>query len=256
MMLKKGMIGPEVAQLTADLVKIGYIVGTPGDNYNRFVEGAIKAFQSENIGPDLQPLVVDGEVGPLTRWAIDVALGKIPTPAVPPAAVQPPAAKPGGSSKAGWNALQVALKELKDGSGEEGGNNKGPDIRRYHAVTGASEGDSWCASFVSYCFHEGNPRAMPFNPSAGARDVLAQFKRKGWNYQASVANPPAPGDIVVWWRGSATGWMGHIGIVAEYKNGLVRTIEGNRGNYPSKVTSFTYVLGRIDKLLGFGRAVP
>lgn len=256
MLLKRGMIGPDVAQLTADLKTLGFIQGEPGDNFNRFVEGAVQAFQSENLGPDLQPLVVDGTVGPLTRWAIDVALGKVAKPSLPPSAARPPGGQPTDASLTGWNALQIALNELKAGAGEKGGDNRGPDVRRYHSVTGAREGDSWCASFVSYCFETGNAGTAPFEPTAGARDLLRRFKRKGWDYKASLSSPPAPGDIIVWWRGTPDGWMGHIGIVMAYENGLVHTIEGNRGSYPSKVTSFTYVLGRIDRLLGFGRSLP
>jgi hypothetical protein len=41
-----------------------------------------------------------------------------------------------------------------------------------------------------------------------------------------------------------------------YEHGLVTTIEGNKGAYPSMVSSFTYVLGRMEKILAFGRASP
>ena len=61
-------------------------------------------------------------------------------------------------------------------------------------------------------------------------------------------------DILVFWRGSKTGWMGHIGIVESYEHGIVTTIEGNKGPPMSKVRRFTYKLGKIDTLLGWGRA--
>jgi hypothetical protein len=57
----------------------------------------------------------------------------------------------------------------------------------------------------------------------------------------------------VFWRGSKTGWMGHIGIVESYENGIVTTIEGNKGPFKSVVRRYTYTLGQIDKMLGFGR---
>lgn len=257
MLLKKGMIGAEVASLVQDLIDAGFSpAGGAGNNFNGDVEAAVKAFQSVGIGPDGQPLVVDGTAGPLTRFALDVWLKRLPAPVLPASTSNGPAAKPPLASQAGWNALQIARRELNAGAGEKGGDNKGEDVMRYHAVTGAKAGDSWCASFVSYCFKEGNPGAMPFTPSAGARNVLATFKSKGWTFDASVDHPPASGDIIVWWRGAITGWEGHIGIVDSYEHGVLTTIEGNRGPYPSKVRSFTYVLGRIDHLLGFGRAVP
>jgi hypothetical protein len=257
MLLKRGMIGPEVAALVNDLIKAGFSPASgKSSNYNADVETAVKAFQSQNIGPNLIPLVVDGRVGPLTRWALDVALGRIKPPDIPSPPVAVDAKKPGDSSKTGWNALQIAVRELAAGAGESGSDNAGADVMRYHAVTGGKKGYDWCASFVSYCFHEGNPGAMPFEPTFGARDMLAKFKRKGWSYKAGLDSPPASGDIIVWWRNSLSDWRGHIGIVAGYEHGIVKTIEGNRGGFPAKVKPFTYTLGQIDRLLGFGRAVP
>ena len=43
---------------------------------------------------------------------------------------------------------------------------------------------------------------------------------------------------------------GHIGLVHQALDGFLYTIEGNRS---PMVQGFTYVLGRMDKLLGFGR---
>jgi hypothetical protein len=120
----------------------------------------------------------------------------------------------------------------------------------------AADGNSWCAGFVSYCFsHSGV--AMPFRYSVGAQDILGQFKKKGWVYAASATNPPEPGDIIVFTRATKKEpWLGHIGLVHGYADGIVTTIEGNRGPFPSMVSSFTYVLGRIENLLGFGQAQP
>jgi len=257
MLLKKGMIGPAIAQLVNDLIAVGFTPDSgPGDDFNLSVEKAVRAFQSTHIGPNLSPLVVDGEVGPLTRFALDVALGARPALNVPAIPLPRGNARPSSGSQTGWNALQIAIREMQAGAGETLGDNQGPDIDRYNRITGAQSGDSWCASFVSYCFHDGNPGAMPFAPQAGARALLKVFKDKGWDYQASLQSPPAPGDIIVWWRESLASWKGHIGIVASYDDGIVKTIEGNRGSFPSKVSSFQYTLGQIDRLLGFGRAVP
>ncbi|WP_203427404.1 CHAP domain-containing protein [Sinorhizobium sp. BG8] len=256
MLLKRGMIGAAVGGLVNDLIAVGFSPDSgPGNNFNAGVERAVKAFQSANIGPNLLPLVIDGQVGPLTRYALDVALGHIAAPVVPNVPLSSNG-MPASSSQTGWNALQVARRELASNSGETSGDNLGPDIDRYRAVTGAAAGASWCASFVSYCFDDGNPGHMPFAPDAGARAVLKKFKQKGWDYEGSLVSPPAPGDIIVWWRVALNHWMGHIGIVDSYEHGIVTTIEGNRGAFPSTVRSYSYVLGKIDKLLGFGRAAP
>jgi hypothetical protein len=251
-LLKLGMAVIEVLQLINDLTSIGFKPSsTNGNMFTSAVKSAVMAFQSQNIGPNLLPLKVDGQVGPLTRWALDVALGKIQMPAIPALPSPGNNAKPAGVSQVAWNALQVARQEL--GNGETTGDNRGPAVKKYHAVGGANEGDSWCASFVSFCFDTGNPGKMPYKATAGARDTLAKFKAKGWTYTASVDNPPQPGDILVFWRGSKTGWMGHIGIVEAYENGIVTTIEGNKGPFKSVVRRYTYTLGQIDKLLGWGR---
>lgn len=257
MLLKQGMVGLEVSQLINDLIAVGYPPDTgQGNNFNAEVEAAVKAFQSQNIGPNHLPLVVDGKVGPLTQWALDVSLERIPAPHVLDAAIVPTGSKPADSSSTGWNAVQIAIRELNAGAGESGSNNAGPDVMRFHNVADGKAGWDWCASFVSYCFHEGNPGAMPFKPTVGARDLLSKFKKQGWTYNASIVSPPAPGDIIVWWRVALSDWRGHIGIVASYNNGIVTTIEGNKGPFPTKVKSFSYTLSQIDRLLGFGRSVP
>jgi hypothetical protein len=251
-LLKLGAAGLQVLELIKGLKKAGFEPdGGTGNVFTQGVKDAVMAFQSQNIGPNFLPLVVDGEVGPLTTWALNVALGNLQMPDVPDLPAPGNNNKPATVSKAGWNALQEARKEI--GKGETTGDNKGPDVMRYHAITGAPSGASWCASFVSFCFHEGNPGAMPYKATAGARETLKRFKDKGWTYTASVNSPPEPGDILVFWRGSKTGWMGHIGIVESYDNGIVTTIEGNKGPFPSKVRRFKYTLGQIDKLLGWGR---
>jgi hypothetical protein len=102
---------------------------------------------------------------------------------------------------------------------------------------------------VSWCFSQ-HRDGIPYRYSLGARDIRQQFKRKGWLIEGA---PPEPGDIIVWWRGQPEGWMGHIGLVHHHSNGLVYTIEGNKGNFPAQARGFTYTFGRIDKLLGFGR---
>jgi peptidoglycan hydrolase-like protein with peptidoglycan-binding domain len=257
MILKKGSSGPQVVQLAQDLTNAGYPPRTVvSDIFNSDLEAAVKAFQTQNIGPDAQPLTVDGKVGPLTRWALEVALSRIARPIVSPIPISLSPNRPDGASKSGWNALMIAKRELSAGAGESGSDNAGPDVMRYHAVAGGQAGWDWCASFVSYCFSEGNPGTTIFEPTVGARDLLKKFKDKGWAYQATVENPPEPGDIVVWWRTALNHWHGHIGIVVGYEHGLVTTIEGNKGSFPSKVSSFTYVLGRMEKILAFGRASP
>ncbi len=188
MILKKGSIGPQIAQLARDLTNAGYPPRTAvSDIFNSDLEAAVKAFQTQNIGPDAQPLTVDGKVGPLTRWALEVALSRIARPIVSPIPISLSPNRPDGASKSGWNALMIAKRELSAGAGESGSDNAGPDVMRYHAVAGGQAGWDWCASFVSYCFSEGNPGTTVFEPTVGARDLLKKFKNKGWAYSRTRA---------------------------------------------------------------------
>lgn len=253
-LLKKNAAGPLVRELINRLIQLGYLPqNATGDLFTDLVQVAVKNFQSSHNGPNGLPLKIDGIVGPLTQFAISVALGEttpppnlsLPTPDI--------ANIPAGASLAGWNALQMAKAEMAAGAAEQGGDDRGPFCKKYLEVTGLDEGNDWCAAFVSWCFKTGNPETMPYTPTAGARATLNVFRDNGWVYEATFANPPVPGDIIVWWRGQKTGWRGHIGIVSGYSNGIVHTIEGNR---TSRVENFSYTFGQIDRLLGFGRAKP
>jgi len=253
-LLKKNMKGPAVANLIQRLVAIGELpAGTSGDLFDSVVLAVVKRFQAKHMGPNGLPLVIDGEVGPLTQFALSVALGELPEPPNNSMPLPQINTAPAGASIAGWNALQVAKAEMAAGAKEIGGDNRGPFCAKYLALTGLGEGNPWCAAFVSFCFDAGNPGAMPYTPTAGARATRNAFKAKGWAYDATFENPPIAGDIIIWWRGAMNGTLGHIGIVAGYEHGIVHTIEGNR---TPRVEAFSYTFGKINNLLGFGRARP
>lgn len=242
--LSKGMHGPEVRQLQELLNTRGYPVEIDGD-FGTKTFNAVKAFQSQNLDQHGQPLVVDGKVGPLTWWSLTHLKPLIVTPSAVVFTEMPPDSA-GGSSR-GRAALMTAIGELKAGAGEEGGDNKGPWVRKY--LNGlAPEGSSWCAAFVSWCFSQ-NSAGAPFTYTVGARDMLRQFQNKGWANEPQSGYAPVPGDIVVWWRVKADGWNGHVGLVYQLKDGMLYTIEGNKS---PKVQGFSYVFSRMEQLLGFG----
>lgn len=78
------------------------------------------------------------------------------------------------------------------------------------------------------------------------KDLLQEFKAKGWSYATNSGHQPQPGDIVVWCH---SGW-GHVGLVHQLKDGMLYTIEENKS---PKVQGFSYVFSRMEKLLGFGQ---
>jgi hypothetical protein len=247
--LKKGDQGPEVTALQKLLVARGFPLNVDG-NFGPKTYQAVRAFQAGNLDQHGQPLVVDGQVGPLTWWSLNNPKPVIVTPtAVDYSTLPPPEA---GGSVAGRAALAAAIGELKAGAGEVGGNNMGPWVKKYLAPAGLGEGESWCASFVSWCFLQasgGSKSTMPFAYCPGARNLLEEFKEKGWASGPNSGYQPKPGDIVVWWRESLGSWKGHVGFVHSVKEGMLYTIEGNKS---PNVQGFSYVLSRMDKLLGFG----
>jgi hypothetical protein len=245
--LRKGDQGASVRQLQQLLVERGYAADINATFDTRTWQ-ALRAYQVQNLDQHGQPLVVDGMAGPLTWWSL-----QHPKPSLqPPAAVDYTALPASGGSRIGRAALAAAIGELKAHAGEIGGNNCGPFVRKYLAPAGVTEGNSWCASLVSWCFLQAvgdNRKDMPFAYCPGARGLLAEFKRNGWSSAPGSGYVPVPGDIVVWWRVSLQGWLGHVGLVHSVQDGMLYTIEGNRS---PNVQGFSYVLSRMDKLLGFG----
>ena len=155
-------------------------------------------------------------------------------------------------SSLGLKALDVAISEI--GNGEEGGNNSGRHVARYHGIPDDGDDDddgAWCASFVSYCCTTAAASlaiGLPFSTSRGAK---ALYKKIG-NAGSFVSNP-MPGDVVCWDRGKPGSWQGHIGFVEKLENGILYTVEGNVGRFPSTVHRIKHDLDRQHRLIGFAR---
>jgi len=248
-LLKKGDHGMEVRELQKNLIDRGYPLEIDGD-FGSQTYKAVRAFQSQNLDQHGQPLKVDGQVGPLTWWSLTHPKPVIVTPSAVKFEIVPP--KDLGGSMIGRKALKIAIDELKAGAGEIAGDNCGPWVRKYLEPAGLDEGNSWCASFVSWCFLQscgGKKDRMPFPFSPGARDLLSKFRKNGWGYRPNSEYKPMPGDPVFWWREQLEGWLGHVGLVHQLKDGMLYTIEGNKS---PKVQGFSYVFSRMENLLGFG----
>jgi hypothetical protein len=249
-MLGVGSTGDQVRELQALLRDKEFAVPLHG-RFDTTTLNAVRAFQSSNLDAHGQPLVVDGKVGPLTWWSLSnpkplvVHYSAIDYGELPPA-------QSGGSPLA-RQALAAAVAELRAGAGEEGGSNRGPAIRKYQEPGGVPEGSPWCACFVSWCYLQasgGEMPRMPFRYGGSARGLLAQFLDRGWAASPVDGANPRPGDLVFWWRVRADGWPGHVGLVHQARDGRLYTVEGNRS---PRVQGFSYVLSRMEKVLGFGR---
>lgn len=105
------------------------------------------------------------------------------------------------------------------------------------------DGANWCADFIVEVFGD----QLPVPPSRSARAL--------WNAMRAASletDDPQAGDLVFFRRTCANGedWCGHVGIVVVRRGRHLGTVEGNVGG---KVALRHYELGKIERLLGFGR---
>ena len=173
-------------------------------------------------------LSVDGYCGPNTQSSLSSTFANIR-----------------GVSDLSEAALSIAIESL--GEGETGGNNSGPFVEMLHGLEFDGDDDddgAWCAAFVSYCFKQASARVgqdIPFSPSGGAKRLYKNISNAGVVLsvdQSANGSRVLPGDVICFHRGDPSGWMGHIGIVERVSPGVIYTIEGNVGSYPSKVRRF------------------
>lgn len=244
--------GSSVQKLSEKLMSVG-LLDSPTSTFNDQMELAIRAWQTHGVDHRGRKLQVDGVAGPLTWSSFDVNTNLTFSTPVPESFYSIPSE---GGSVLGRTALRFALGEMRLDAREIGGNNQGPFVDKYHRQDMDERQWAWCAAFTSWCFLQASKminQDMPFEYTVGAQDLHKQLAAADMAYDASDDNPPQPGDICVWWRGATRTWKGHVGIVWGYQNGIVYVIEGNVGPYPARVRVFDYVLGRINKLIGFAR---
>lgn len=152
----------------------------------------------------------------------------------------------------GERTLAVAITQL--GKGELGGNNGGADVARYKGrpVTPGNMG-AWCASFVSWCMMAAggdNPLDLKRwqRKRHGAKALYRMIGKAG-----SFVTDPQPGDVVCWDRGKKGSWQGHIELIETAENGVIGTIAGNVGRFPSLVKRMEHDIDRQPRLIGFAR---
>lgn len=123
----------------------------------------------------------------------------------------------------------LALREIK------GPKHNGLILKWWQAIRSAIRDDEspWCAAFVGGVLEE---CGIASSRSAAARSYLK------WGRKLSK---PAVGAVAVFWRGSPTGWSGHVGFVAgRDASGNLMILGGNQGDMVSvKPFSGARVLG-------------
>jgi uncharacterized protein (TIGR02594 family) len=84
----------------------------------------------------------------------------------------------------------------------------------------AHDSTAWCGLFVAHCIAASLPdEPLPSNP-LGARRWL--------NFGA--ATEPTLGAVLVFWRGSRSGWQGHVGFYAGEDKRAYQVLGGNQSD--------------------------
>jgi len=140
----------------------------------------------------------------------------------------------------GPRILKVALATY--GTAEQPGPGNNPSIMAWAKATGQdrvyrNDDTAWCGLTMAYwALEAGFPFEGP-NP-LGARNWLS------WG---NSVDRPALADALVFWRGSKTGWLGHVGMYVGEDMNAFHVLGGNQGDRVS--------IKRIDRtrLLGARR---
>ena len=94
--------------------------------------------------------------------------------------------------------------------------------------------DMWCAMFVSWCANTAGVSQSVVPKHSFTVDGLNWFQKNGLAYsRQQVANgkyTPKPGDIIYFKSSRNSNKTNHVGIVKNYSNKTVYTIEGNKSD--------------------------
>jgi uncharacterized protein (TIGR02594 family) len=127
---------------------------------------------------------------------------------------------------------QIGVKEFINGSN--------PQIEAYHkfsSLKNDKESDdsvAWCSSFMCWLME-----------SSGFKSTNSQSARSWLNY-GTEATIPKKGDVVIFWRGSKSGWQGHVALFDSYDiRGNIVCLGGNQSD------AVCYKEYLAEQLLGF-----
>lgn len=124
------------------------------------------------------------------------------------------------------NEKVLRIGSLEIGTKEVSGSGNNQKVVEYHKYASKSnkveQPDSvpWCSSFVCYVAEK-----------SGMGSTDSMMARSWLKWGISTMDDPMPGDIVVYWRGSKTGWKGHVGIfLRKNLDGSIVTLGGNQSD--------------------------
>jgi uncharacterized protein (TIGR02594 family) len=209
----------KVKAIQSALQARGFSPGDVDGEYGDNTASAVSAFQQASN------LTVDGEVGPETAKALGVDLTAKSPPTTP---TQPtPGAFPGAPPWFTWAMHEVGTKEDPD--------NTGPAVQRYIDLAHAgAQHDPWCAIFAN--------AALEANGIKGTRSASSQSFRSSPDFVELAG--PALGALAVFWRGSESSGLGHVGFYRGEAGSRLWILGGNEGDmvqveaFPRSSSSF------------------
>lgn len=149
------------------------------------------------------PLKVDGDLGPRTRWAMDLATLPAWRQNVVRSALSMVGRREEGVNRGEW--IDEMIRRCRLDPDADG---KGP----------SSDGHPWCAAFA--CWHLAHHSPHAFTPDASVRRLMAQLYPVPWDRAL-------PGDLAGFVRPDGTG---HIGILLARGGGWSASVDGNLDN--------------------------
>lgn len=148
-------------------------------------------------------------------------------------------------------ALGAALAEADRGVREIGGNNRGPDIRRYLAACDPPihVAAPWCAAFVQWASDVASQGLGALNPLDGVRqEALVESYFDHFAPRGIVPFEVAePGDLVLFRFPNGPDRWNHIGILARApdQDGKFWVVEGNTGDASQRDGDGVYLKPRV-----------
>lgn len=190
------------------LIALGYNLGPSGaDGYpGRFTTAAVKQFQ-EDRGLSIQ---FPGTIGPKTLRALDMD-------------------NDSGSKDVSLPWITEARKLL--------GLHEVKDAKKLDKALRLDASETpWCGAFTGLCI----ATALPAEPM-----IANQLGSRNWLKFGKSIDAPQIGAVAVFWRGSKTGWQGHVGFVVGHDKTHLHILGGNQSDKVS--------VSRIakDRLLGY-----
>lgn len=130
------------------------------------------------------------------------------------------------------NAISLAKSQI--GVTENGNSNNSAEVNKYRF--GKANGNPWCASFVSWCYGQGqngnNKQTFGFDEST--QNIRRKAEKAGKYSTKTSGYKPQVGDLAVWKYSENSG---HVGIISKINNdGSFQVVEGNCGNAVQETT--------------------